>query len=419
MSLLSRLNPLGSFTVGPSATYPVLSFTEREERITPDNQTVEAELISTWTIESLAVAASEAALQTLQATLRDELARIGQTVTVTILAGTPRTLAAPGTGGSSGAQVGWPRCALDITPESSFGVIQRFRLTVESRSNIAAALPVHDWTRTESTGPEGEVTITQRGSVRVAVGSVAREWAQTNVVTPARDDAATDGLGFAVRWTLSPDASRAEYEFTAAPLPPDTWGAGAPAGVTIGQVEDRTREAREGRIERSISGFAEGPGATAFAESYRPPASGAQGLLVRAELSAPAEPSGRVTFSYETLVGVTDPNFAGLEIFGFSETISETPGGRKIQAALYDNAEARLYRGVNEPWRYTQETSMLFRGDWSAASITPRMDAENLVGSPRIRRADNAGVRSISVVHEFEYPNAQAMPAPYVVEAFS
>jgi hypothetical protein len=401
MTLSTDLIAISSVAVGGGTAYPVVRsrITTRVEG--PEQQNGEAYRVERWELTCHAFAADDASVATLSETVRTHLCKRGAAVVLTEWAGT-RTLAAGGTPG--GGLPGYPVVELADEPERCFGVLLTFTLSVESRiPQPVTGLVEHDWERTEETDEDGDVSITQRGTYRVTNGDDAQTEAQSEVIDAAQTAAESADQTFRLRWTLGPDASVVRYEFTAA----DKGFSGA-AGVSEAQLTDRTSKDNNGRVVRTISGYAVGSGAAAWIASQAPTAD-ATNIIVRRETSPAGVPDGRLTFLWEVLTGVEDPQFADIIIFGFGETIDESEQVEVLTAAAYLGRDPVLRYAVKAPSLYTQRTRVDFLGSWAAAitAITGLFDDENLVTVPRrVLSAGPHGLKTLDYTAVYMYATA-------------
>ena len=410
--MTAALVAIASFAVGASGPYPALRIQEEHGREGAEGQSHAALRTLRWTIHGAAQAANDAALAALVAALEAALTTRGVAVTITELGGTPRTMPAPGAGGSL---PGWPRTAFRTLPDASMGVWQEFEVIAETRVPVGGAggdanLVMHDWTRTIEDAA-GSPSTRQRGSVRVVNGFAggAAAWIESNVLDAARDAAQTAGRRFTSRVTVRADAASAEYEY--ADEPPAAGQFGGP-GVTAGEVIDRTETQREGRRVRTVSGHFVGTGASALAEAQRP--AGGDEFIARETISAPRQPDGRVDFHFESLKGATDGAFPGAVLFAYDETIAQVAGGRSMRGAAFANRAPIVWQGDEDPYVYEQRTRIDYRGTHiDPDNVPPLLAIANRVGRPVVSRSTRGGVHSVTVSQAFAFTAPVAtLPAP-------
>lgn len=433
-ALFDAAKLIGRFRVIPAAgggtEYPALSFRESVKTIGGGEQVTQGSYRETeWEIESFAEAANTLVVGQLQEAIRDELNKIGLAVELTQLnTPAPRTLPAASATLATGSMPGWPRVDVDFHAEDSVAHLQFFRIKATTRQATAFAVgpagfpsgvPViaHDAPHTETRIDENGTTVRTTGTLRVAAGFNARLVAITAVETPLRAAAVDAGKTFLARYTQGPDLALTEYEFVSAPPSGSSFaGSGFGAifpGLVRGERSETTRFTREGRAQWTISGFGEGSGnaATQFALAQLP---GASALMLSRDISEPVEPSGRVNFRFEMLVGVEDvPEFEGLTVYAYRETIEKVSGGRQVEAALYDGASPRLRRGPEAPHVYRQRTSIDCTPQGVAVELTPLMDPDRLARPPVISESVEAGLRTVNAEFDFIFEEDQGtLPAP-------
>lgn len=412
MSVISDLRAIGWFAVGvggdASAQYPVLSMTERHEPVVMGaaGRAMRRLVIE---IDSYTIADGETVNQMVER-LRDELERAGEQVRINEFAGSARIIGAGGAPG--GALPGQPQVRFETDPSRSVGAHQFFR------ASISADLPavetdqaVHEWTRQTDTDEEGLVSVRQSGRARTPNGASAQAWIEANVITPASDAAAANGRRFRSRITVTLDQGEAQYEYADSPPGPLTFA----GGVTDAQVSDVTAQLRPGRRERTVSGWAEGPGAASFALDQKP--NDPNLLIQREEISQPQTPSGRVSFTFRGLAGFTAAPFPGVTTFSFTQSIEDGGGGRSAQAAAFDSGPPLIWLGPERAYTVAERSELVFRGDWSGAVIPPALDESLLAARPRISREDRSGVRTLRIERIYIAPAEQPLPAPLEVSA--
>lgn len=414
MALIDTLNAIGNVVVGAggsaSAAYPVLRRKRTTSVAGPEDQSAASYREEVWELRCLAFAASEAAVATLNETLRTELCQRGAIVTLTEH-GTTRTL--PAAGGSGGSLPGYPMIELVDDETASFGTVLYFTLRCTTRVPAATGgsgnLVEHSYERVEEIDAYGLTTIRQNGTVRTINTVTARTWAQTNIIDAEETAAESANQTFSIRWTSNADTALARYEFTRAPTGSLT------SGVSEYQVEDRTERTVEGRVVRTISGRARGDDAVTFAEGLEP-SLGTNEILTRASVSEPSEPDGWVSFNYETLIGQIDATWSGLVIVSFRQTINDIGGDRDMEVSRFYDAAPLLMYGVQKEWRYLERTVMEYIGPWAAASIAATMDTDYLVQQAPPQTYDaGGGIRRLEVTREYAFPTEQTPPAPYEI----
>lgn len=256
-------------------------------------------------------------------------------------------------------------------------------VTVRATTRIPPAageggLLVHDYTAEDALDREGRVRLSQRGRVRVAPGQSARDYILDEVLAPIQTQAGLDGRDFERRLTLGLDASAAEYDCTVADR--NAGGSIAP-GVTEADVTDELRATQEGRRVRTVRGYAEGPGAAAYAATLEPAPSPNQ-RLVRRDVSQPSVPRGRVNFAYEFVSGVTDARWPTVAVYAHRENISQVSGGRRAVPLVFEGRAPEVLLGPEEPYVYTQTSVVEFVGDQADVQVDLLMPAEALAAEP-------------------------------------
>lgn len=415
MTLNADLIAISSVAVGGGTAYPVVRsrITTRYEGTEQQNDP--AYRVETWELTCHAFAAAAGDVGTLSETIRTDLCQRGAAVVLTEWAGS-RTL--PAGGAADGSLPGFPTVELADEPERCFGNVLTFTLRCEARipQHDLAGLVEHGYERTEETDEDGDVRITQRGTYRVANGSDAKAAAQTAVIDPAQADATANDRNFTVRWTLGADAALARYEYQA-------WDKNfVAANVTEAQLTDRTTRTAEGRITRTISGYAIGSGAQAWIDAQAPTPD-ATNILVRKETSPASVPDGRLNFLWEVLTGVTDAQFPNITIFGFRESIEEAENVDALTAATYLNRDPVLRYIERQPSLYTQRTRIDFLGSWAegVAAVTQLFDDANLVTAPRrTLSAGPYGLKTLDYTAVYMYETPVVLkPDPREIPAVS
>lgn len=390
---------------GASADFALLSLSEEVQRVTMGEQTAAASKIRrVWTMKSYAIAATPGQVSALQATLDETLARRGATVTVSQLGATRTMLRAA-------AIQGFPRVRVVMTPELSVGPVQRFDIVAETEEPIVqsgspANLAEHDQTTEISVSAGGRETRRVRGAVRTANGTNARAWIEANVLPGVQADATTLGLSLTRRFTLGADASLCSYEF-ALEVPGSTTGGGS--GVTEAEVTDRIEVNEQGRRMRTISGYAVGTGATAFAEGQAPADAGQ--LLTRSDISLPRVPDGRVQFSFSAIRGQSDARFPGAPVVSLSESVEDLGGGSVVTEQSFHGALPTLWFGPQRAYRYAQRTTVESIG---ALTGPPSLlfDADLLESEPTVSVSARGGIHQTWIAATFVSPVPVALPAP-------
>lgn len=417
MSLIDDLIAIGSVSVGDSDEYAVVGHIQMtDEIIAPDDLNVVPVLRQVWKFKCVAKAAAANLIAQLGESLAQDLVQRGAAVSLTQLGGDPRVM--PASGGNSGSMAGYPRTSINLLDEESVGTWQTFELMCETmipqpQSAVSGYNLVLHSKETEYTRDnDSNLTVRVSGDVRVRNNQNAKTYIETQILTPAKTAASTAGHTFVSSIRQRNDSAVASYQYTEAPQ-----GSNPGSGIEQAEVTDVTTSESGGRIVRVVSGSAKGANAATFAVAQEPtPGSGER--LTQREVSQPSIPEGRVTFRYEVLTGIVDTNFPGLRIYGFSETITETAGGRRIETANFKSRDPMLWKGERRPWVYTQRTRIEFLGDWDNAEITPRMDEDNLLEIPTPSDSTSAnGLRVREVVHVFVYATQQTKPDPYEIPA--
>lgn len=399
MTLSGNLIAISSVSVAGGTAYPVVRSRVTTRYEGPEGQDTVAYRVERWELTCHAFAADAGSVGAMSETIRDDLCGRGQVVTLTEWAGSRELPAA----GANGSLAGYPMVELADVPDDCFGQVLTFTLVCETRipQPGTGGLVEHTWERTEETDPEGDLSITQRGTYRVANGGSARDDAQTEIITPAETAADDADQTFRIRWTMGPDSSVVTYEYTA-----QDKGYAEADGVVEAQLTDRTIINNEGRVVRTVSGYAVGDSAQSWIDTQAP-IPDATNILVRKESSPASIPEGRVTFSFELLTGVTDVQFPGITIFGFAESIDEAEQVEQIVADTYLGSDPQLRYGEKQASSYIQRTRVSFIGTWAAgiAAVTGLFDDENLLTVPRVRRDAGAyGIKTIDYTAIYVYP---------------
>lgn len=410
MTLEAQLQTIGSVVVGTSPAYAVTRSRATDRALGPDAQAGVAIREIDWELDCLAFAATAGDIANVQNSIRSDLVQRGEQVQFTDM-GVARTL--PEGGVASGSLAGYPTVELVDDPQLTLGTVLKFTLKIKTRiPNDAADLVEHEFERSETTDNDGNVTITQRGTVRTKNGVAAQTYADTNFITPEQTAATTAGQEFEIRWITTADTTVVRYELTRRDPDQDT---GSPS-VTQAQVIDRTLRQIDGRRIRRVSGFAVGSSAQSYADSQKP-TTDASNILIREESTPPTIPDGRVNFLYEVLTGVTDAQFPGIVVYRFNETIAEVSGGRAINTGEYFGRTPLIRLGRERAYIYRQTSEMEFIGDWDSHGLTPLLDADNYASPPRVRKVGGRNeLRRVTVTFTYAYDTAQALPNPRQIE---
>lgn len=413
MTLQADLVSIASFKVGASADYPVLKIVADEGEVHGiDGLAGEPMMRRTWTFESVAIAGANNQVAALKETLRTTLARRGQAVTFTELSGTVRTL--PAGGGSAGSKVGYPLVSLRI--KQSVGTWVPFEVTIATMVPAPQAvlsgfnLVYHNYKVSKNT-TAGLTTLTQSGEVKVRNDQLAETYINNLIFALAESAAEAANEKFQTSIEHGPDTSECRYSYTRTPKG-DTPFDGE--GIDEVEVNDRTVNESQGRITRTISGYATGLSAAAFAAAQAP-SIGANEILVRSQVSQPRVPDGRVDFSYEVRKGRTVAGFTGIKIYSYNETIEPVAGGRSLVESRYHDDDPLMYWGERSAYRYRQQTTIEFTGPWSGANPALLMDDDYRAGIPIARKSGNAGIRTITITQDFAFPTEQTLPDPFEV----
>jgi hypothetical protein len=397
---------IGSIAVGASAEFPVESFFEEVTRETFGEQTALPSMLKrTWRIKAWAVAASRAERAALQNTIADTIALRGQSVTVTVF-GVDREM------DLADAMLGYPRVRAAMLPEDSVGPIQFFEVTAETVEPIdndagSEGLAEHAQTTETRVNQGGRETRTIRGSVMLipTAPGTAKEWVIANVLPDAVADAATLNLGVEQRFTVGDDGKRCEYEITLDEKTPASNGGG---GITFAEVTDASEVNDEGRIQRTVAGYAVGSSATTFAASQAP--AGAGEVVVRQNVSQPRDPDGRVNFSYTALKGVDSLDFPGAPLLSVRETFTRVSSGSPVNEARFVNSSPILYSAGSVAFRYRQSTEIESLGSL-AGEPSLLASADFLASDPVVTEQRQGEVVRTSLTAEF-VSTAPIVPLP-------
>lgn len=416
MTLYSDLLARGQVIVGSgggaSAAYPILSISESVVRSgAHDSEGGEAFVETTWNIESIAQANTNALVGALNETLQASLGRRGHQVTITEAGGAARVM--PAENVANGSLPGYPRVTVNCKDEAlTVGAWQRFSLSCVTRRPASYLTPVHTYERTVTTDEAGLITTRQSGEVTTppGYGQTAAAWIEQYVFEPARQQANINELIIETEVRSRSNTSHVAYTYRVAPPSPGQFGSASPAGITRGEVNDRTVfERAAGARRRTISGYFEGPGASAAAEGVAgsiPPTT----LIDEKEISQPRQPDGRVDFRYLVTDGIDAGN--GVTLFDFQQSVDSVGGGRQVVAEQYDNANPTTYLGPVQAFIYQQTTTIRFRGLFAnaIALITPAFSVANRSGKPVIRRGSDGNARTLSHTMTFVFDTEQTVP---------
>lgn len=409
MTLIDDLNSLGHVTVTGSAQYPVLSLSESHGREGPDGLSGEQYRKITWRIRSAMLASPLASLPAALETLQSQLARRGLAVTITEVGGAPRVM--PAGGAASGSRVGYPRVSVEMLPDGSSGGWQYFDIIAETLIPLpdGGNLVEHTWSRDTDIDESGYETVSQSGRVVMANGVNARDWAETNVIDPARTANETAGKTFIVRWTETQDPTTVAYQFGDGSTDPS----GGIEDIEEAEITDRTVITNGGRVTRTLSGSVKGEDAVTYAAGLRP-TPGALEILTVDEVSQPRVPDGRVDFRFELLTGRTDAGFPSVRVLSYNEQISEARGGAEAEWREYLGASPVIWSGPERTYIYQQRSRLEFIGDWSNAVLTPRLSSGAYMTAPRITRSQSErGIKTVEAVFTYAFTAAGTLPAPY------
>lgn len=424
---LSVLLQHGSIQVGAagdaraaSAVYPLVG-EYREEHAPEQDDALSGIAYERITIRTRIVAVAPSAAETQQtvSNVCADLTRRGQRVRLIEHGGSARDLAAQG--GASGAVRGYPLVSVVQDKSKSRGSWLEFSVTIETLVPVPAGavsgynLVQHTWTMRKTRNADGTDTIRRSGSVRVRNDQSAETY-----ITAIILDVAAAARPAGSRWehdvTIGDDASIAEYEYTIGP--PD--GSSPGSSVTRAETTSSLSKSVEGRRVRTVSGFALGDGAAAYASGKRPTAS-ATLVLTGEEIGEPREPDGRVDYRFTAITGVAGDTVgfpAGSVIFRYTESILPITGGRQVVYTRF--AEIAPIRRMTELEEYAYE--QVIEVEWRNATLaaivgsTPcsmpaTWSADDLVAQPRIGERVAGGVRSTTIRRVFASPTPLTVPA--------
>lgn len=422
--IADTLLPIGKFRVGAGSDYPVLAKTRMTERVRAvDGASSAAIREVNWSIISVAQAADRDSRGALQETIRGQLCVRGQQVQLWEFNGAARSL--PAQGGASGSVRGFPRVDVEFLEEwqgwLSSQTWQLFKVDVTAEIPVAYTTTngyhiAESWQTIETSNDRGN-NETQRvtGYVRTAANENAGTYVADYIIANARSAAVSNELDMVDRRTVSVDQAQCNYEYTISPRGANSWSFG---DVTAARVSDVTTEQRPGFARRVVSGYAEGIGATSFAEGHEPTPDTNE-LLVSKEVSEPDQPDGRVTFRYEIRRGVAYDGLPGLIVFSLNESISEEPGDPSVQVARFAEGAPILWRSGQDVWRYVIATDVEFAGAWSGFAITPPSGwADNKDGGQRVTFGPaEAGIRRARASQAYVFTTQQTLPTPREIPA--
>lgn len=416
MTILSTALTWGKFTVGSGGgltEYPIVQapLVEQHEHHAVEGGSATVRRSVKWSFTSMADAANEGAVPALKNTIQ-ALAGIGRAVTVTEngpAGGTARVLPVPGT---SGCMAGSPRVMVEIVGAS--GITVEFRVKAEAEFEGAAdgdGMVSHEWTIDTRTSEFGVGTVVRRGSVRVEFGDSAAAWVESEVFDGARTAAEGAGRPFVTRVTVGVDGAACTYEYTDGPARAGGFG----AGVTQAEVTDRTERSLEGRITRSVSGYAMGTGAADFIEDQVPDG---PFVLTRRSISAARVPDGRRDFSFEGIGGAEVYGFDGV-VISFRHEVEEIGGGREQAAAEYADADPLLFYRERRAFFYSERITVEFAGETFAGAegsslfpFTGALVEAALATRQRFRRGGGTLIRRLECVRVFVFDEAITVPEP-------
>lgn len=413
------LIPIACFQVGSGTVHPVLAIPRMFERLLAvDGASSPSRREVQWSFISLAVAASRNDRNASRAAIRSDIVKRGLQVQYWDSEDDPIVL--PAQGGASGSVRGFPRVEVTFLDEwngwLSCDKFLLMQVTINSEIPVAYTTTngyhiAESWQRVETSNDRNN-NETQRvtGFVRTAANENAGTYVADYIIATARSAAVSNELDMVDRRTVEIDQSQCNYEYTLSPRGSNSWSFG---DVTVANVSDVTTQRNDGMARRVVSGYAEGIGATAFAESLEPEA-GTNEILVSKRVSVPSQPDGRVTFEYEIQRGVTVAGFEGLAIFSIRETVSEAPGNPLIQTAEFPEGSPLLWLSGPRVWRYIISTQIEFAGEWNLVAINPPGDwADYRDGgiAPQFG-PEETGIRTVSTVQRFTFPTRPTLPAP-------
>lgn len=422
MTISEDLIAVASLKVGSAGTaYPCTRFMRTVTVIGPEQSSAVTYRHEKWTATCHHVAANLAGVASAWETVRSDFGKRGQRVTHATWTTGLRVL--PETGTPTGAEersiAGYPTVDIAEVADETYATWMTFIVEAESMIPVLDQNGVaeHDYTIVETENDQGLISTTQRGTVRLVNGSSAREWVDTEVIDIARAAAGTAGHAFSIRYTQGLDEAAIGYEFTAS----DRTGGGG-IGVSEERIEDRTARTGQGRVVRTVSGYAQGPNGptiSAYVATLEP-ASSATVIRIRRDVSQPSVPENRVSFAFELLTGVQDARFPGIVIYSYTEAIEEAGGDREAMVQTFFDAAPSLRMGVRQPFVYTQTSTIEFIGGWADHGITSAFDIGLYARGPRQSRSGGQfGLRRVSMSFAFVSPTLiTPLPAPLEINAF-
>ena len=409
MTLSQDLLPISKIKVGDSDEYPVTQIRTASKLVGLDDSNTDSYEEISWELECMAEISEPTSIRQLNETLRAELAKRGETVTLTEL-GSASVLPASGAGGS---MIGYPQVEITGIPAKSHAQYQYFNMRAVSRVPIDQGNGVyeHSVSTETTTSTDGTQSTSVSGSLKMVQGNDAAGWVMTNIITPARDAASTSGDGVVSKIKVGNDPAQCDYSYTVTP------SATGQQDVTVASIEDRTAKDVSGRWVRTISGYAEGSNATSFANAQLVAQSANLVLLRKDGPSLPSLPSGRVNFSYQYASGVTHDDFPGIFITRLEENIVSSGEGRELLASAYFQNDPALHRGRKIPVSMSESLTLEFLGSFSGLDPDVLLDPEHQVGGVRItkgvRGAFKTFTRTINYLYDTE---PDPIPTPRQLE---
>lgn len=412
MTTTSDLKLVSKIKVGTSAEYAVVSIRSSSKMVAAANQTRHSYQELRWDLECLAEIGSPTSITGLNETLKAELAKIGELVTLTEV-GASRTLPAQGVGGSL---TGFPTVEIVDIPAKSFAQYQAFTLTAMTRIPIVDGdgIVEHTTENETTTLSDGKVETSVRGEVRLADDQDAAAWVNTTLIGPARVTATAAGNALQSRVTVTDDSSHAKYSYSTKP------GVSGEAGIIQASVEDRTVKDISGRRVRTVSGSATGVNAATFATAQRVAPAANLKIIREDGPSLPNVPDGRVSFNYQYVAGITVAVFPGIFVTRFKETIAQSGGGLQINASSYFGTDPTLRTGLKAPVVYNQRSEIEFIGDFDDHGIDPLLSTDNLIGEPRETRTASGSLKTVTKDYTYLFPTAiDPFPTPRSVDGLA
>lgn len=414
--MITQLNAISKITVGDSAEYGVVSSKATTRIVSPDGQTRQSYREIVWDIECLTTIADAATVSASKAAIADDVARVGETVTLHEY-GQSRVLAAAGAGGTL---PGYPMTEFTEIPSRCYGASIGFTLRVTTRIGIADGSDIVEHTSSAETtvDTDGATSTRVQGKIRMAPGENAVNYINTNILAPVRTQADADGdvVLSRVGNEENADAASAYYSYTVSPQ--GTNGPDA-TGVTRGSVEDKITKDKSGRRTRIITGYAVGPNAVTYASSQRVTPTSSLVLIREEGPTTPSIPDGRVSFRYEYAFGYSSPSYPGITILRLDGSVNDPgSGGRRIVPAQYHDGNPVLRLGLNREYRYGESILLEFIGEFAdaIAAIGHQFDDDNMDGEPSVRMSASGLIKTITVSWSFVYDDAVApLPHPQTI----